>query len=156
MIDDIDLKILNCLLQDAKMTYQEIGKSLFISQGTVHVRVKKMVESGIISGSKILIDYDKLGFGVSAFIGIYLSTSSLYTNVIEGLSEIDEVIEAHYTTGVYSILAKIVCKDTNHLRNVLSFKVQPIKGIQRTETLISLEEGIKRPLKLVENDQDPK
>lgn len=156
MIDDIDLKILNCLLQDAKMTYQEIGKSLFISQGTVHVRVKKMVESGIIAGSKILIDYDKLGFGVSAFIGIYLSTSSLYTNVIEGLSEIDEVIEAHYTTGVYSILAKIVCKDTNHLRNVLSFKVQPIKGIQRTETLISLEEGIKRPLKLVENDQDPK
>ncbi len=148
MVDDIDLKILNFLLSDAKMTYQEIGKALFISQGTVHVRVKKMMEAGIIAGSKVLVNYDKLGFGVSAFIGIYLSKSSLYTTVIEGLSGIEEVIEAHYTTGVYSILAKIVCRDTNHLRDVLSVKVQSIKGIQRTETLISLEEGIQRPITL--------
>lgn len=156
MIDNVDLKILNFLLKDAKMTYQEIGKALFISQGTVHVRVKKMNESGIISGSKILVDYDKLGFGVSAFIGIHLSKSSLYTTVIEGLSNIDEVVEAHYTTGVYSILAKIVCQDTNHLKDVLSFKVQSIEGIQRTESLISLEEGIKRPITLINQAPKPK
>ena len=148
MLDSTDKKILNLLLLDTKLTYQEIGKRLYVSQGTVHSRVKKMQESGIITGSRIIIEHHLLGYDIVAYIGIYLSKSSLYEVVIEELKKIPEVIEAHYTTGVYSILAKIICFDTNHLRDVLSHKIQPIKGIQRTETLISLEEGINRPIEL--------
>jgi len=156
MLDEIDLKILNLLLRDAKMTYQEIGKSLFVSQGTVHVRVKKMIENGVIIGSKIIVDHQLLGIGVNAFIGIYLSKSSSYAQVIKHLKKISEVVEVHYVTGIYSILAKIACKDTMHLRDVLSEKVQAIKGIQRTETLISLDQCVNRPLSLFDEPSEEK
>ena len=70
--------------------------------------------------------------------------------MVEQIKNIPEVVEANYTTGAYSILAKIVCKDTNHLRLVLHDKIQKIEGIQRTETFISLEESINRPVNFLE------
>ena len=92
------------------------------------------------------MDYKSLGYDITAFLGIYLEKSSLYSQVIEELSGIGEVVSAHYTTGNYGIFAKIIVRDTDHLRDVLSNKIQKIKGIQRTETFISLEESIERPL----------
>ncbi|MEK0442838.1 MAG: hypothetical protein RL403_1816, partial [Bacteroidota bacterium] len=78
-------------------------------------------------------------------LGIYLEKSSLYDSVIEKLKGISEVVSAYYTTGNYSIFAKIICRDTNHLRLVLD-KIQKVDGIDRTETLIVLEESINRPI----------
>jgi Lrp/AsnC family transcriptional regulator for asnA, asnC and gidA len=147
-LDEVDRKILSILLIDGKRPYAEIGKELFLSAGTVHVRIKKMMDSGIIIGSSIEIDHKLLGYDITAFLGIYLEKSSLYEQVISELVEISEVVSAHYTTGNYSIFAKIFVKDTDHLREVLSNKIQKIKGIQRTETFISLEASIERPLKL--------
>jgi Lrp/AsnC family transcriptional regulator for asnA, asnC and gidA len=147
-LDEVDRKILSILLIDGKRPYAEIGKELFLSAGTVHVRIKKMMDSGIITGSSIEIDHKLLGYDITAFLGIYLEKSSLYEQVISELIEISEVVSAHYTTGNYGIFAKIFVKDTDHLREVLSNKIQKIKGIQRTETFISLEASIERPLKL--------
>ncbi len=145
-IDTTDKKILAILLKDAKKTYAEVGKELYISPGTVHVRVKKLTEAGIIKHSELKVDYHKLGYDITAFLGIYLEKSSLYDEVSKKLSEIPEVVEAHYTTGVYSIFAKIITRDTNHLRQIISEGIQQIRGIQRTETFISLDNKLLRPL----------
>ncbi len=154
-LDKIDLQILSILSKDAKTSYAEIGKQLFVSGGTVHVRIKKMSEFGIIIGSKLSINYAMLEYDIIAFIGIYLEKSLLYTEAAEQLKEIPEVIESHYTTGGYSIFAKLMCKDTQHLREVLSEKIQKIKGIARTETFISLEEGINRPPEIYTTSSTP-
>ena len=145
-LDNIDQKILTILLEDGKTPYAEIGKNLHISAGTVHVRIKKMIDLGVIIGNHIEIDHKILGFDISAFLGIYLEKSSMYDEVSKELMDIPEVVSAHYTTGMYSIFAKLVCRDTDHLRETLSNKIQKIKGIQRTETFISLDATIDRPV----------
>lgn len=146
-IDDLDRQILAMLMQDSKQAYTGLAKKLYVSGGTIHVRMRKLEqELGIVKGSRLEIDYNKLGYDVSAFLGIYLEKSELYDVVAEGLTKIPEVVEAHYTTGHYSIFVKIICRDTKHLREVLHGKIQKISGIQRTETFISLQESIKRPL----------
>jgi len=151
-IDDLDKKILSILMKDAKTPYTDIAKELFVSGGTIHVRMKKLEQLGLVKGATLLVDYSKLGYDVEAFLGIYLDKSSLYETVAAALLNIPEIVSAHYITGNYSIFVKIICKDTNHLREVLHDKVQAIDGIQRTETLISLEESINRPLNM--NDMD--
>lgn len=130
------------------MPYTEIGKRIYVSGGTVHVRMKKMEQMGIVRGSQLVIDYTKLGWDISAFLGIYLDKSSLYAEVAEQLMKIPEVVNIHYTTGIYSIFARIVCRDTTHLREVLHDKIQKVAGIQRTETFISLEESVNRSIPL--------
>ena len=151
-IDNIDLKILSILMHDAQTPYTEIAKKVHVSGGTVHVRMKKLKNMGIVLGSNLSVDYSKLGYDITAYLGIYLDKSSLYSEVSEQLKAIPEVVGAHYTTGNYSIFAKIVCKDTRHLRQVLHDKIQRISGIQRTETFISLEESINRPINIVKEE----
>lgn len=145
-LDKTDFSILSILMMDAKTPYAEISTRLSISTGTVHARLKKMIDLGLINGTHLSVDYKRLGFDITAFLGIYLEKSDLYTQVSTELRRIPEVVSAHYTTGVYSIFAKVVCRDTEHLRNVLSNSIQSVKGIQRTETFISLHESINRPL----------
>jgi len=147
--DDVDLKILSILMVDAKKTYAEIGKELFISGGTVHVRIKKLMDANVILNSQMKVDYSRLGYDITAFLGIYLEKSKFYDTVSKQLGEIPELVEAHYTTGVYSIFAKLVCRDTDHLRNIISHQIQQINGIQRTETFISLHNSHQRPLQIV-------
>lgn len=143
-LDPLDYKILEILVANANLPYTEIGQRLDVSGGTVHVRMKKMETLGIVKGAQLLIDYSKIGWDISAFLGIYLDKSSLYEDVAKQLEAIPEVVNIHYTTGIYSIFAKIICRDTQHLREVLHDKIQRVKGIQRTETFISLEESLIR------------
>ena len=148
-IDNTDLKILSLLMEDAKMAYADVGKEVFVSGGTVHVRMKKMEQMGIVTGTQLKLNYGNLGYDVNAFLGIYLRKSSMYNEVLDQLRRIPEVISVNYTTGIYSMFAKLICKDTMHLKNVLTDKIQKIPGIQRTETFISLEESISRPVQLL-------
>jgi Lrp/AsnC family transcriptional regulator for asnA, asnC and gidA len=147
-IDNVDLKILSLLMEDANIPYTEIAKRIFVSGGTVHVRMKKMEELGIVTGAQLKIDYSKLGYDIMAYLGIYLEKSSLYHEVADLLSKIPEIISVHYTTGEYSVFAQLICRDTKHLRSVLHDKIQKIPGVSRTETFISLEESVQRTVKL--------
>jgi len=99
---------------------------------------------GIVRGTTLSMDYSKLGYDVTAFLGIYLERSSLYDDVTKRLMQIPEVVKMHYTTGNYNIFVKIHCRDTKHLRDVLHDKIQKVEGIERTETFISLEETMNR------------
>lgn len=151
-IDKLDLQILSILMEDAQTPYTEIAKRLVVSGGTVHVRMKKLLKEGIVRGSHLEIDASKLGYDICAFVGMFLEKGSLYNRIVKQLAGIPEITEIHYTTGRYGIFLKIVSQNTRELRSILNDKVQPIEGIQRTETFISLEESMKRPIQILRED----
>ncbi len=143
-LDKLDLQIIHEMMDNAEISYAELGKKLFVSGGTIHVRIKKLEESGIVKGRRLSVDLKAMGYDVIAFIGIFLEKSSLYDTVAQDLKKIPEIVRVNYTTGNYSMFAEVVCKDIQQLRTVLHDKLQNIKGIERTETLISLEESFSR------------
>ena len=146
--DNIDKKILAILMENASIPYTDIAKKVHVSGGTVHVRMKKLTDLGIVKGAQLKVNYAQLGYDITAFLGIYLERSSYYDEAVKGLEQIPEIVDVHYTTGNYSMFVKIICKDTNHLREVLHDKIQKVPGIQRTETFISLQESINRNISL--------
>ena len=148
-VDNTDLRILEILMQDAKKPYTEVAKKVHVSGGTVHVRMNKMEEAGIVEKTTLKVNYSRLGYDITAFLGIFLEKSALYDRVLAKLKAIPEITNIHYTTGNYSMFCKIHCKDTNHLKEVLHDKIQQVDGIERTETMISLEESLDRNLDLV-------
>jgi Lrp/AsnC family transcriptional regulator for asnA, asnC and gidA len=145
-IDKLDREILEILVKDAKVPYTDIAKRLIVSPGTIHVRMKRLERLGIVRGATLIIDPARIGYDMTAFVGIYLIKGSAYNDVIKEINRIPEIIEAHFTTGEYSIFAKVVCKNTEHLREVINDQLQPITGISRTETIISLGESIKKQI----------
>lgn len=150
-IDKLDLQILSMLMEDAQKPYTEIAKALDVSGGTVHVRMKKLMKEHVVKGSHLEIDASKLGYDICAFVGMFLEKGSLYNKIVKQLEAIPEITEIHYTTGRYGIFLKIISRNTRELRSILNDKVQPIEGIQRTETFISLEESMKRPIQILED-----
>lgn len=149
-IDKTDLSILSVLVKDAFTPYTEIAKKILVSGGTIHVRMRKLEKAGIVKGTTIVVDHALLGFDLTAFIGVYLQKGSIYNKVIARLKTIPEVVEAHYTTGNYSIFLKVVCRNTRHLREVLNDQIQTIEGVERTDSILSLEESISRPVNLTD------
>ncbi|HNE93490.1 MAG TPA: Lrp/AsnC ligand binding domain-containing protein [Chitinophagaceae bacterium] len=150
--DKLDLQIIHSLINNADISYADLGKKLFVSAGTIHVRIKKLEEHGIVKGKLLAVDYKNLGYDVIAFVGIYLEKSSLYDEVAKSLKKIPEIVRLNYTTGNYSMFIEIVCKDIQQLRKVLHDKLQNIKGIERTETLISLEESFRRNILFIDEN----
>ena len=150
-LDKLDLQIIQEMLQNAETPYAELGKKLFVSGGTIHVRIKKLEGFGIVKGKKLSVNLKQLGYDITAFVGIFLEKSSLYDVVAKELEKIPEIIRLNYTTGNYSMYIEIVCKDINQLRYVLHDELQKIKGIERTETLISLEESFNRNVQVAKD-----
>ena len=147
-LDKLDLRIIDAMVMDAEVSYAELGKKLFVSAGTIHVRIKKLEESGIVKGKKLNVDLKQLGYDITAFVGIYLEKSSLYDNVAKELTNIPQIVRLNYITGNYSMFIEIICKDIADLRYVLHDALQKIKGIERTETFISLQEGFNRSIQV--------
>ena len=143
-LDKLDLQIIQEMMEDAEISYADLGKKLFVSGGTIHVRIKKLEELKVVKGKRLSVDLKLLGYDVIAFIGIYLEKSSLYDSVARELKKIPQIVRLNYTTGNYSMFAEIVCRDIQQLRFVLHDELQKIKGIERTETFISLEESLDR------------
>ncbi|MFH4969077.1 winged helix-turn-helix transcriptional regulator [Gaetbulibacter sp. M240] len=153
-LDEIDHQILDMLIDNTRIPFTDIAKKLLISAGTVHVRVKKMEEAGIIRGSSLTLDYKKLGYSFIAYVGVYLNNTSQTKFVLERINEIPYVTVAHITTGKFNIFCKIRARSTEHAKEVI-FLLDDIEGVYRTETMISLEESIndkKRLMHSIFND----
>ncbi|MBT0608759.1 Lrp/AsnC family transcriptional regulator [Aequorivita echinoideorum] len=140
-LDDTDHKILDMLIDNTRTPFTDIAKKLEISAGTVHVRVKKMEEAGIITGSSLQVDYEKLGYSFIAYVGIFIFKTSQTQFVLERISDIPYVTVASVTTGKFNIFCKIRAKDTSHAKEII-YKIDDIEGVSRTETMISMEESI--------------
>lgn len=147
-LDDLDLQILDILIKDCRTPYLEIARICHVSGGTIHVRMKKMEDMGIIEGTRILLNLPKLGYDVCCFVGIYVDKTSSFQYVFDEMSKIKEVVELHLTTGDYSIFGKVVCKNISDLQDLLMNKINTIDGIQRTHTFVSLSQPINRNIQL--------
>ncbi|TDI69062.1 MAG: winged helix-turn-helix transcriptional regulator [Bacteroidetes bacterium] len=140
-LDGTDHQILDMLIENTRKPFTDIAKKLNISAGTVHVRVKKMEDAGIIIGSSLTLDYGKLGYSFIAYVGVFLVKTSQTQFVLERIKEIPYVTVAHVTTGKFNVFCKIRAKDTSHAKDII-YSIDDIEGVTRTETMISLEESI--------------
>ena len=146
LLDGIDKVIIKHLLKEARTPIQILSKACSISGAAIHQRLKKLENTGVISGSQIILNPKILGFNTVAFIGIYLDKAIRNLEAVRQLKNIPEVIECHYTTGNWSIFVKLLCRDNEHLMQLLNKKIQTIYGVSRTETFISLQEQISRQI----------
>ncbi|MGY8916227.1 MAG: Lrp/AsnC ligand binding domain-containing protein [Flavobacteriales bacterium] len=145
-IDGIDKKILRFLMADARKPILEIARHIGISGAAIHQRLRKLEASGLIAGSKFIVNPKVLGYTTMAYIGIYLDKAMSNPLAVKELEKIPEVLECHYTTGNWSILIKVLCRDNEHLMHVLNRDIQQIEGVSRTETFISLNQQIDRQI----------
>ena len=133
-------------MQDARKPILEIARNIGISGAAIHQRLRKLEKSGLIAGSKFIVNPKILGYKTMAYIGIFLDKAMSNTIAVKQLEKIPEVLECHYTTGNWSILIKVLCKDNEHLMHLLNKKIQQIEGVSRTETFISLDQQIDRQI----------
>jgi Lrp/AsnC family transcriptional regulator for asnA, asnC and gidA len=143
-LDEIDIKILEIISKNARMPFKDVAAECGISRAAVHQRVNRMIEMEVIIGSGYQIDPKKVDYLTCTYIGIFLDKGGLYEAVADNMRKIPEVVECHYTTGQYAIFAKVYARNNEHLKLILSDKIQKIPGVTSTETFISLEETFKR------------
>ncbi len=143
-IDSVDRKILLFLIKNARMPFLEIARECGISGAAIHQRVKKLEEMGVICGSRLHVEPKTLGYDVCAFIGIRISDPSRNYETVDLLNNIPEIVECHFITGKYNILAKMFCSDNEHLMRVIFDHILKVPGISQTETFISLTKAFDR------------
>jgi len=148
-IDKTDIQILQIIQEDSKIAYKDIAQKLDISLGTVHVRIKKLESMNVIKDFTVNLDYFQLGYELMAFIGLIINGKQA-DKVIKALEKVPEIAELHHTTGGYHMLAKIICKNTHVLRNIIIHKINSIEGIEKTETIVSLAELFHRKIQIEE------
>ena len=147
-LDGIDKAILRVLMQNARTPVQEIARQLDLSGSAVHQRLKKLEDAKLITGSYLKLNPVSLGYSTTAYIGVYLDKAMRNPEAVAHLRKITEVVECHYTTGNWSILIKILCKNNEHLMQLLNHRIQSIEGVSRTETFISLHQQIDRQISI--------
>lgn len=147
-IDTVDRKILSLLMEDARMPYLEVARKLVVSGGTIHQRIDKMREAGIIEGSQLKLNLKRLGYDVVVFLGVHLKSTKDLSQVLAKLESFSEVTEAYFTTGNYALLVKVNTKNIADFHNFLVKKVQSIDSVQATESFISLDQPINREISL--------
>ena len=145
-IDKLDKKILGILSQNARMPVKDVAAKCGVSRAAIHQRVQHLVENGVITGSGYYINPKSLGYTTCTYVGLNLERGSMYKEVVARLNTIPEIIECHFTTGPYTMLLKLYAKDNEQLMDLLNNQMQSIPGVVSTETLISLEQSIKREI----------
>lgn len=148
-IDALDKKILSILSKSARMPFKDVAAECGVSRAAIHQRVQRLTEIGVILGSSFNINPKSLGYSTCTYVGITLERGNMYREVASQLALIPEIVECHYTTGSYTMLVKLYARDNEQLMELLNDKLQNIKGVVSTETLISLEQSIKREIPVV-------
>ena len=153
-IDNLDKKILGILSQNARIPFKDAAAGCNVSRAAIHQRVQHLIENGVITGSGFDINPKSLGYSTCTYVGITLERGSMYKTVCERLIHIPEIVECHFTTGPYTMLVKLYARDNEQLMHLLNSQLQSIPGVVATETLISLEQSIKReiPVKIADNN----
>ncbi|QUB49069.1 Lrp/AsnC ligand binding domain-containing protein [Prevotella nigrescens] len=150
-IDKLDKKILGILSQNARIPFKDVAAECGVSRAAIHQRVQHLIENGVIIGSGFHVNPKSLGYTTCTYVGLNLERGSMYRDVVERIATIPEVIECHFTTGSYTMLVKLFAKDNEQLMDLLNNKIQSIPGVVSTETLISLEQSIKREIPISED-----
>ena len=145
-IDDLDKKILEIISQNARTPFKDVAVECGVSRAAIHQRVQRLIDLGVIIGSGYYVNPKMLGFHTCTYVELNLAKGSMYKEAIEELKKIPEIVEAHFTTGPYSIIVKLYARDNEHLMNLLNERIQEIPGVMATETMISLDQSIKKEI----------
>lgn len=145
-IDALDKKILEIISQNARIPFKDVAAECGVSRAAIHQRVQRLIDLGVIVGSGYHVNPKVLGFKTCTYIGVNLERGAMYKDVVLELEKISEIVECHYTTGPYTMLVKLYAHDNEHLMELLNGKIQQIPGVVGTETLISLEQRVKREI----------
>ncbi|MBO5186932.1 MAG: Lrp/AsnC ligand binding domain-containing protein [Prevotella sp.] len=145
-IDNLDRKILSILSKNARIPFKDVAAECGVSRAAIHQRVQHLIDGGVITGSSFNVSPKSLGYSTCTYVGITLERGSMYKAVVERLRHIPEVVECHFTTGPYTMLVKLYARDNEQLMDLLNGRLQDIPGVVATETLISLEQSIKREM----------
>ena len=145
-IDKLDIKILSIISANARIPFKDVAAECGVSRAAIHQRVQRLIEMGVITGSGYEVNPKTLGFNTCTYMGIRLEKGSMYKAAVKELKKIPEIVECHFTTGPYTMLIKLFSKDNEHLMDLLNNKIQQITGVISTETLISLDQSIKRDI----------
>jgi Lrp/AsnC family leucine-responsive transcriptional regulator len=136
-LDEIDLHIVALLQENCKLPLAKIGDKVGLSAPAVVERVKKLEDSGVVSGYRAIIDARLLGMDVTAFIGVSIGHPRRIAEFEAQVAKIDDVLECHHVTGHYTLLLKAKTANTSTLEELIS-KVRSIEGVERTETMVVL------------------
>lgn len=145
-IDQLDKKILCILSSNARIPFKDVATECGVSRAAIHQRVQRLIEEGIITGSGYIVNPKSLGYSTCTYVGLNLERGSMYKEVVSRLKTIPEIVECHFTTGGYTMLLKLYARDNEQLMDLLNNQLQTIPGVVSTETLISLEQSIKREI----------
>lgn len=148
IVDEFDINIIKELEKDGRMAYSAIATNLKISNTMVHQRINRLIEQGIITGIKPVINEKKVGYDWGSFTGITLNKDQDSDRIIEELKKIPEITECYYITGSFTLYIKIIAKDHEHMRKVLYEKIDTIPGIAKTDSIIELGCAFKRNVSL--------
>ncbi len=148
IVDEFDINIIKELEKDGRMAYSAIAANLKISNTMVHQRINRLIEQGIITGIKPVINEKKVGYDWGSFTGITLNKDQDSDRIIEELKKIPEITECYYITGSFTLYIKIIAKDHEHMRKVLYEKIDTIPGIAKTDSIIELGCAFKRNVSL--------
>lgn len=148
-IDSLDKKILSILSKNARIPFKDVAAACGVSRAAIHQRVQRLIEVGVITGSGFDVNPKSLGYSTCTYVGLNLERGSMYKEVVKRLQSIPEIVECHFTTGGYTMLLKLYARDNEQLMELLNSKLQSIPGVVSTETLISLEQSIKREIPVV-------
>jgi Lrp/AsnC family transcriptional regulator for asnA, asnC and gidA len=147
-LDEFDINIIKELEKDGRMAFSAIAANLKISNTMVHQRINRMIEQGVISGIKPIIQEKKIGYDWASFTGITLNKDSDSDRIIEALKDIPEITECYYVTGSFTLYIKIIAQNHEHMRKILYEKIDSIPGIAKTDSIIELGCAFKRNITL--------
>ena len=145
-IDKLDKQIMDIISCNARIPFKDVAAECGVSRAAIHQRVQRLIEMNVIIGSGYHINPKSLGYTTCTYVGIRLEKGSMYKTVVDELKKIPEIVECHYTTGPYSMLIKLYARDNEQLMDLLNNKMQGIQGVDSTETLISLDQSIKKEI----------
>lgn len=155
-IDSLDKRILEIISNNARIPFKDVAGKCGVSRAAIHQRVQRLIDMNVIVGSGYHVMPASLGYNTCTYIGITLEKGSMYADVVEKFMDIPEIVECHYTTGPYTMLIKLYAKDNAHLMELLNGRLQQIPGVVSTETLISLNQSIKKELPIGGMQQEAK
>ena len=151
ILDDVNLRIIDILSKDSSTTFVEIAKQIGISDGTVHLRVRRLIAAGIITKFTISVDNNLLGYDHLAFIRINLKPG-FTDQVIEELSNIEEVLEIHEMHNAFDLFLKIRAKNLSDIRDIIEKKIRRLPNVLETELMTVLKTSKEEQIVSLKND----
>jgi Lrp/AsnC family leucine-responsive transcriptional regulator len=145
-MDEIDLRILDLLSADGRMTFADLAEQVGLSAPSTAERVRRLEQRGAILGYAALLDATAIGVGLTAFVSVTLTDPQARSGLLSALAAFSEVVECHHVAGDDDYLLKVHVDGTHGLEHFVSDRLKGVPGVARTRTTVVLSTALDRPL----------